>query len=472
MQQQQQQQQVRPRALDDSSLARTSRDYDTESDVSVSDVVFVDELEGGERRSRRYSADDSVRDGVFNELAARAQRQEQREGRQARGGGAAAAASAPSGKSAGHSSSMLSRMWKAVSSAFSFDIDFELADVEDADESDILGDLVHKRGSGKLLDEYTSEELHQLFRESGVFRVLHEHGYDEPTVKVDTSDPFVHQLTVSDRTLVHRPEGHNFLLDLFVRRRLQNVEQAKALSEPYPPCPNLQLTLGYGPAQEARELVVRELGHEPFKWSFVEFLRLQDPNAQFSGAAHAALPGQLHPGLGMMRLVSSLLVSTARSKGRDIFGNFPDHFHNALLYSRMGSKFLNPQFEGIFQSMVVACTPALKERGLGIVAWAVNEGKLVDTHTRSAVVWNAHEQEQVVGLNPKVAAFLSGEAYVKVVSQFLDASRFVLVLDQKLRVPTRMLRLASSPVLPDAIAAPTAAVEEQAEQDGDVVMNG
>jgi len=56
---------------------------------------------------------------------------------------------------------------------------------------------------------------------------------------------------------------------------------------------------------------------------------------------------------------------------------FQEYFHNAYLYEQSGFKFLNPEYEGMFQSLLRCLSSDMKTRGLADVSWAVTEGKVV-----------------------------------------------------------------------------------------------
>jgi hypothetical protein len=89
----------------------------------------------------------------------------------------------------------------------------------------------------------------------------------------------------------------------------------------------------------------RELGTAPLKITVIEWLAMQNPDASFTDD-RPQLPGQTHPGLHVAKQLMQMVFELARKQGRDALLNFPEHFHNAWLYSRRGLFFLNPAFEG------------------------------------------------------------------------------------------------------------------------------
>lgn len=71
----------------------------------------------------------------------------------------------------------------------------------------------------QFLGDYTQNDFDKGLDAFGFRRALEARGYHKLKLKKDTRDPFVHRLIVTDETIEHKPEGHNFLLDMFFRRK-------------------------------------------------------------------------------------------------------------------------------------------------------------------------------------------------------------------------------------------------------------
>jgi len=159
----------------------------------------------------------------------------------------------------------------------------------------------HRTGNGKLLGTYSLDDVRESFKKCGILKKLAKHGYTEVTMAIDDSDPFVHRLIISDHSIENLPEGHNFLIDMFVRRRDGKVEEFKCYSNNHL---YEDVSTSDSKKRRAKALKFMEKGLEgdgsPLKVSIIEWVRMQDPRADFK-AGLKALPGQFHPGLGVSR---------------------------------------------------------------------------------------------------------------------------------------------------------------------------
>jgi hypothetical protein len=84
----------------------------------------------------------------------------------------------------------------------------------------------------------------------------------------------------------------------------------------------------------------------------IEWLLLQDPRARFT-AERPALPGQSHPGLGVLAEVMALLVLACDRLHLDGIVFVPAYFHTAVQGRRL-LRFLKPEHEGRFQALAAA----------------------------------------------------------------------------------------------------------------------
>jgi hypothetical protein len=169
---------------------------------------------------------------------------------------------------------------------------------------------------------------------------------DDFTLSLDTSDPFVHSITISHPSL----EGHvqntemSFLIRIFVRRR--DMLPSELLTQALNPVKDAQFDVFRDAFTRALTMEPPSIDHpsESVKVSFIEYIYLQNPLAQFK-EHQSPLPSQLYPSLGCGREVLEMLAAAASEHRRDALLNRPEHFHNALLYNRMGFRFVLPAFQ-------------------------------------------------------------------------------------------------------------------------------
>ncbi|HXU45903.1 MAG TPA: hypothetical protein VN783_10275, partial [Thermoanaerobaculia bacterium] len=113
----------------------------------------------------------------------------------------------------------------------------------------------------------------------------------------------------------------------------------------------------------------------------LEWLLLQDPRGGFS-PERPGLPGQQHPGLGLLSEVMALLVAACDRLGLAGLTFVPSYFHLAAKGRRL-LRFLEPEDEGLFRSLeaVLARLPLAEATRL------VAEGHLRDTRTGQPFAW-------------------------------------------------------------------------------------
>lgn len=115
----------------------------------------------------------------------------------------------------------------------------------------------------------------------------------------------------------------------------------------------------------------------------IEWLLLQNPAGSFP-TGERALPGQRHPGLGLLREILSWLLEVGGSLSLDGIYFTPSHYHVAVL-SRKLARFLHPEHEGRMRALQAA----MAHLPLAEAAWALEEGRVLDDRGELAA-WEPH----------------------------------------------------------------------------------
>lgn len=113
----------------------------------------------------------------------------------------------------------------------------------------------------------------------------------------------------------------------------------------------------------------------------IEWLLLQNPRARFT-AERPQLPGQTHPGLGVLQEVVTLMVLVCDRLQLDGVIFVPSHYH-IVARARKTMRFLHPEAEGLYRAL----RKALDGLNLAQAAEAVVSGRVMDTRTGKPFTW-------------------------------------------------------------------------------------
>ncbi len=138
----------------------------------------------------------------------------------------------------------------------------------------------------------------------------------------------------------------------------------------------------------------------------VEWLLLQNPRAAFS-AARPRLPGQDHPGLGMLREAVALLVAASERLQLDALLWVPAHYHIAVQSWYGGGRFLDPRDEGLFRALAAVFVRV----PLTAATLAIDQGRVLDAATGQPFTW--HALPMVAPAADRLRQTLDGEDYAR-----------------------------------------------------------
>jgi acetoin utilization deacetylase AcuC-like enzyme len=138
---------------------------------------------------------------------------------------------------------------------------------------------------------------------------------------------------------------------------------------------------------------------------FVEWLLLQNPRAAFS-PDHPPLPGQAHPGLGMLREIYGWLRTLCEALGLDGIAFVPSHYYMAALGQRI-LRFLDPAAQARFEAIRAAL------RGLSVAeaSRALAHERVRDVKTDASVMWQP--SVMVVPVSRALQLQLAAPAYAE-----------------------------------------------------------
>ncbi len=151
---------------------------------------------------------------------------------------------------------------------------------------------------------------------------------------------------------------------------------------------------------------------------FLDWVLLQNPRRHFASGKHS-MPGQKHPGLGLLRDVMAWLVVLCGELGFDGLLYMPAGYFVATF----GSRFVDPAHQARLEAM----RRALSSLRLVEATRAVEEGRVVDAATGAVVEWEP--APMVIPVSAKLRQAVEGPEYEAAVDQELAT------LSYRLRFP-------------------------------------
>ncbi len=226
----------------------------------------------------------------------------------------------------------------------------------------------------RLLDAFSSFAIELSLERAGILGALRARGFPQPAVAIDRNSP------LGETIRVFGDPGHAaLLLELRVTRSRRVVPGMEVL--------------------------------------YVEWLLLQNPRESFS-EHNPQLPGQTHPGLGLLKEVVGWLVILCELLKLDGLAFTPAEYYMAVL-GRHHMRFLDPAAQGRF----LALRRALGSLSLAAASDALATGRVVDG-AGHAVMWMP--SVQVFPVSDRLHAAVEGETYDAKVRGACDAAAYRL----------------------------------------------
>jgi len=156
---------------------------------------------------------------------------------------------------------------------------------------------------------------------------------------------------------------------------------------------------------------------------FLDWVLLQNPRRSFPSGKHA-IPGQKHPGLGLLRDVMAWLVVLCGELGLDGLLYMPAGYFVATF----GSRFIDPAHQARLEAM----RRALASLRLVEATRAVEAGRVVDAATGAVVRWEP--APMVIPVSPRLRELVEGPEYEAAVEKHLESLSFRLRLPGEVQV--------------------------------------
>jgi acetoin utilization deacetylase AcuC-like enzyme len=233
-------------------------------------------------------------------------------------------------------------------------------------EEDLVGIMPGVPRRTRFLGYFSKTGVELLLERFGILHLLRLRGFERPVVQLELDHPLGQMLRIcADES------RREVLVELRLQRSL------RALSG--------------------------------FEVLLVEWLLLQNPRRSFD-EQHPPLPGQHHPGLGLLGEVFGWLVVLCETLALDGIYFRPNHYHVAAVARRF-ARFLEPEAEALVRT-IRSVTEGL---ALDQAAQALEAGRIVHADSGAPVRWEAWPM--VVPAGARLTERTSGEAYERAVAQ-------------------------------------------------------
>lgn len=261
-------------------------------------------------------------------------------------------------------------------------------------EDDVEGTLVEHRSPPLLFGTFPAERVMSDFERIGMLARCRKLGYDDLRVEFSGRDAFESRFCL----MAHHPgaEAPCRLIDI---RTHQCEFTAKS-------------------PLDGEELRMRAL--------LLDWVSMEDPMRPLPADA---FPGQKNPGLGIFRPGYRLTMSYLRRTSFDVVVNVPEHFHNAVLYSR-DFRFFDPQRQGTFLAMkrdLMKLGLSRASHALSPAADHIVTGPVEHVELREAVEcvrWAP--AEQILALSGRIVEYIRDPRYVAAVQAARSANHFFI----------------------------------------------
>ncbi len=256
---------------------------------------------------------------------------------------------------------------------------------------DDIDTMVSRRGQGAMLfDEFSPQDVLEVFERFGVLPKLRERGFERFAVALETADP--------ERQTVRLTAERHMRAMLLGEAILRDDDFVT--DKPF-----------------AGSLRGRHL-----RLLIIQWVRLQDPTRSFT-PERPALPGQDHPGCGVGREVMDLFRGLAARLDFSGIMVCPEFAHNAVMYSGQ-FRFFDPAAQGRFEALL-ACLDGVS---LAELAWGVELGCVIDEAAGAPLRW--FHEEMIRATDDVVQAYLDSRDYRGRVESARAASRFAFDRDR------------------------------------------
>ncbi|MBN2694473.1 hypothetical protein JXR93_07410 [bacterium] len=155
----------------------------------------------------------------------------------------------------------------------------------------------------------------------------------------------------------------------------------------------------------------------------IEWMTLQNYHKSFKIGKYP-LPGQNYPGLGIGHIAFEMIIQIAKRLKLNYIVNTPDHFHNAVIYSKY-FYFKRASDLAIIRNLISEY-PTLN---LAILSWLVTEEAVVFKHNHEVLKWDPDYMITPISPCKNLKKYFSSSEYRKNYQDAISKYSFLIDFD-------------------------------------------
>jgi hypothetical protein len=252
-----------------------------------------------------------------------------------------------------------------------------------------------------FLNRFTQSQVLEHLKKSGLLPALADLGFTAVVADIFKDDTGVHHLKIT----TGKKNKFGVLIDL--RLSFKNVFN--------PDLPNPM-----------------KIDYRKLNFAVLEWISLENPLRKFT-KDHPLLPGQVRPGLGLLRQTMNFLGSIGKSAGIDGIIIVPDHFHAAAMYSKYAF-FVDPTRQGEL-SAVLKCPG---ENSIEELSWGFLTGTITDLKSGNETTYTP--SPQVFPVSDTMKKIFHSKKYGRLTEKVRKTRSYSLDRQKMAAVKSRILR--------------------------------
>eukprot|EP01025_Chloroclados_australasicus_P023035 TRINITY_DN23528_c1_g2_i2.p2 TRINITY_DN23528_c1_g2~~TRINITY_DN23528_c1_g2_i2.p2 ORF type:complete len:327 (+),score=30.37 TRINITY_DN23528_c1_g2_i2:174-1154(+) len=259
-----------------------------------------------------------------------------------------------------------------------------------------------------LNNQTNQEQLNHIITKMekyGIYEKLTKLGFNSLITNLNR-EPYVSRITISDQQTRYTHEEDHYLIDIYYRTKSNKLTDFGAVSQlrKQRSAPLRSERMGWmqtffsactGHVKHARNA---QNVHDQVGVLVTEYCRCQDVTKPLHGRGDTSrgLPGQFHPGLGVLKPIAQFLIDLT-SQSEDFVVNYPEYWHNAFMYSSQKCFFLDPFYEAYCREITKALQKDIQGKNFENAAWKVVDGNVKSIKFGDGkVIWDKRCGEQII----------------------------------------------------------------------------